>query len=88
MELSQRIDSFEGYNWKREINVRGFIQHNYTPFEGDESFLTGPTENTMGKYKYENMGVIYPLDGVEDLSRERAENARNIFRQYVDCKVQ
>ena len=32
--------------WEREINVRDFIQKNYTPYDGDESFLTGPTEST------------------------------------------
>ena len=32
--------------WKEEINVRQFIQDNYTPYEGDESFLEGPTEAT------------------------------------------
>ena len=32
--------------WQDEVNVRDFIQNNYTPFEGDESFLAGPTEAT------------------------------------------
>ena len=39
-------DGFEGRLWKEEINVRQFIQDNYTPYEGDESFLEGPTEAT------------------------------------------
>jgi formate C-acetyltransferase len=38
---------FEGGSWTTEINVRSFIQHNYTPYLGDESFLTGPTERTL-----------------------------------------
>ena len=33
-------------SWKEEVNVRDFIQNNYTPYEGDESFLVGPTEAT------------------------------------------
>ena len=37
---------FEGRLWKDEINVRDFIQKNYTPYAGDESFLVGPTEAT------------------------------------------
>lgn len=37
---------FSGELWKDEINVRDFIQHNYTPYYGDESFLEGPTEAT------------------------------------------
>lgn len=38
--------SFEEGAWIKEINVRDFIQRNYTPYEGDESFLEGPTEAT------------------------------------------
>ena len=37
---------FEGNIWKRECNVRDFIQKNYTPYDGDESFLADPTEAT------------------------------------------
>ena len=37
---------FEGRNWKSSVDVRDFIQENYTPYEGDESFLEGPTEAT------------------------------------------
>ena len=33
-------NNFENGNWKHEINVRDFIQNNYTPYEGDSSFLT------------------------------------------------
>ncbi len=39
-------DGFEGRLWKEEINVRQFIQDNYTPYDGDESFLAEPTEAT------------------------------------------
>ena len=39
-------DGFDGRLWKEEINVRQFIQDNYTPYEGNEDFLTGPTEST------------------------------------------
>ena len=39
-------DSFTPGVWQKEINVRDFIQKNYTPYEGDESFLSGPTEDT------------------------------------------
>lgn len=37
---------FKGTDWKNEINVRDFIQHNYTPYEGDESFLAEATPAT------------------------------------------
>ncbi len=39
-------DGFEGRIWKEEINVRQFIQDNYTPYDGDESFLADPTDAT------------------------------------------
>ena len=44
--MRQEWDSFKGGVWEKEINVRDFIQKNYTPYEGDESFLAGPTEAT------------------------------------------
>ncbi|WP_027438540.1 formate C-acetyltransferase [Lachnospira multipara] len=42
----EQWNGFEGRLWKEEINVRDFIQKNYTPYDGDESFLAGPTEAT------------------------------------------
>ena len=39
-------DGFEGRLWKEEINFRQFIQDNYTPYDGDESFLADPTDAT------------------------------------------
>lgn len=44
--MRQEWASFKEGIWEKEINVRDFIQKNYTPYEGDESFLAGPTENT------------------------------------------
>ena len=37
---------FKAGRWQTEIDVRDFIQKNYTPYEGDASFLCGPTERT------------------------------------------
>ena len=42
----EQWDGFEGRLWKEEINTRDFIQKNYTPYDGDASFLAGPTEAT------------------------------------------
>ena len=42
----EQWESFEGVLWKREINVRDFVQKNYKPYDGDESFLSGPTDAT------------------------------------------
>ncbi|MCI5515818.1 MAG: formate C-acetyltransferase [Oscillospiraceae bacterium] len=42
----EQWNGFEGNLWKEEVNVRDFIQKNYKPYDGDESFLAGPTEAT------------------------------------------
>ena len=42
----EQWDGFEGRLWKEEINTRDFIQKNYKPYDGDSSFLEGPTEAT------------------------------------------
>ncbi|MDK1475239.1 formate C-acetyltransferase [Streptomyces sp. 549] len=39
-------EGFRGGLWRDAIDVRDFVQHNYTPYEGDGSFLTGPTDRT------------------------------------------
>lgn len=44
--MEQEWNSFVGGVWQKEINVRDFIQKNYTPYEGDDSFLAGPTQAT------------------------------------------
>jgi formate C-acetyltransferase len=46
MLQKEQWNGFEGRLWKEEINVRDFIQKNYKPYDGDESFLEGPTEAT------------------------------------------
>lgn len=44
--MVQEWSGFAKGAWQKEINVRDFIQRNYTPYEGDESFLTGATDAT------------------------------------------
>ena len=53
---------FVGNKWDREVNVRDFIQKNYTPYEGDDSFLAEPTQNTKDLWEM-----------VLDLSRKERE---------------
>ena len=59
--------NFKGTHWREDINVRDFVQNNYTPYDGDESFLAGPTEATnklwgrlqeLQKQERENNGVL------------------------------
>ena len=53
---------FEGGTWEKEVNVRSFIKHNYTPYDGDESFLEGATADTLELW-----------DQVLDLTRQERE---------------
>ncbi len=46
IENTKAWEGFEGTIWKEEVNVRDFIQKNYRPYDGDASFLAGPTEAT------------------------------------------
>ena len=47
MEFKQWEGFHKQGEWTKEIDVRGFIQSNYTPYEGDDSFLKGATEKTQ-----------------------------------------
>ena len=46
MKTFEQWNGFAGRLWKEEVNVRDFIQQNYQPYDGDSSFLAGPTEAT------------------------------------------
>ena len=67
LEKQSSTSDFVGGKWQSEINVRDFIQKNYTPYDGDSSFLAGPTEATtklwqecceLFKKERENGGVL------------------------------
>ncbi len=55
-------EGFQKATWANEINVRSFIRHNYTPYDGDESFLAGPTQDTLDLW-----------DQVMDLTKQERE---------------
>ena len=44
--MKEQWQGFKGSKWQDEVDVRDFIQNNYKPYNGDESFLEGPTEST------------------------------------------
>ena len=44
--MKEQWQGFKGSKWQDEVDVRDFIQNNYNPYDGDESFLEGPTEST------------------------------------------
>ena len=62
MEQYEGWYGFEAGTWVKEINVRSFIKHNYTPYDGNEDFLEGPTQDTLDLW-----------DQVLELSRQERE---------------
>ena len=57
MLYAEAWNGFKGTDWKEEINVRDFIQHNYTPYEGDESFLADATPATTALWEKVMAGI-------------------------------
>ena len=49
---------FAGTGWRERVDVRDFIQANYTPYESDASFLTGPTDRTRAVW--EKVSALFP----------------------------
>ena len=77
---------FEGRIWKLEVNVRDFIQKNYTPYDGDSSFLEGPTDATNKLW-----GKLYELQkqerakgGVLDMETEIVSTITSYGAAYID----
>ena len=79
-------DGFTEGSWIEEVDVRNFIQKNYTPYEGDDSFLTNPTEKTtalwnevLDLYKKER-----EAGGVLDISDDIASTISSHDAGYIN----
>lgn len=83
---------FEGWNgfkegkWQDEINVRDFIQQNYTVYEGDEGFLSGPTARTTELMNKLNslFEVEHQFGGVLDIDTSTVSSLVNYQPGYLD----
>ncbi len=79
-------NGFKTGNWTKEINVRDFIQKNYTPYEGNADFLAGPTERT--KKLWEEVLELYKKErengGVLDASTDVASTITSHAPGYID----
>lgn len=80
---------WEGFNngaWQKEINVRDFIQKNYTPYDGDESFLAGPTEATKELWKeiVELQKKEREAGGVLDMDTKVVQTITSHEAGYID----
>ncbi|WP_304944077.1 formate C-acetyltransferase [Vallitalea guaymasensis] len=71
--------------WKQEINVRDFIQKNYNPYEGDNSFLQGPTKRTNELNEYFKELKKEELDrGVLDIDTRTVSSLLTFEPGYID----
>lgn len=81
---------FKGESWKNEINVRDFIVENYTAYDGDDSFLAGPTERTnklMGKLN-ELLKKEQANGGVIGIDPETVSTLLNYPAAYLDKELE
>lgn len=77
---------FNAGNWQQNIDVRDFIQSNYTPYEGDESFLASATERTQKLLKkFENLLALErEFGGVLDIDTQTVTSLLNYKPGYLD----
>ncbi|MGI6730827.1 MAG: formate C-acetyltransferase [Anaerovoracaceae bacterium] len=79
-------ENFKGENWKEQIDVRCFIQENYTPYEGDEKFLAGTTPRTKKLMK--RLNYLFELEkesgGVLDIDTETVSSLTSYKPGYLD----
>ena len=63
---------FKNGAWTTEVNVRDFIQNNYTPYDGDRDFLAPPTERTLELWRIlsERMKLERERNGVYDIDEK------------------
>ena len=86
MDFKQWNDFKKG-DWQSEINVRDFIQHNYTPYNGDSSFLSSATENT--KKLWDEVLELYKKEkdsngGVLDIDTKTISTISSHKAGYID----
>ncbi|WP_068109401.1 formate C-acetyltransferase [Tropicimonas marinistellae] len=84
-EIRDPWDGFSGDEWRNSVDVRGFIQANYTPYEGDAAFLAGPTTRTTGLW--EDLGVLLKQErevGVLDVSADTPSTITAHDAGYID----
>ena len=70
--LETQWQGFHPGAWVREVDVRDFILKNYTPYEGDEGFLAGPTDATA--QLWDQVCLLYTSDPEKLLRRSGAVN--------------
>ncbi len=85
MEKFAEWDGFQGGIWQDEVNVRDFIQKNYTPYTGDESFLEGTTKRTDEVYKIAKKLTLLEIEkGIIDVETDIVSGIDNFEPGYID----
>jgi len=83
--MQNEWQGFAEGNWQNEIDVRDFIQKNYTLYEGDDSFLVGPTENTLAVWNKSSKLIIEEIKkGVLSVDEENIAGINNFKPGYID----
>lgn len=78
-------NGFKTGKWSKEINVRDFIQKNYTLYDGDDSFLTGPTKKTKKVWeKCEELLLKEMKKGILDVETNIISGITNFAPGYID----
>ena len=82
-------NGFEGGHWVEDVNVRSFIQHNYTPYDGDASFLAGPTDatTTLWNKVQELQKEEHAKGGVLDMETKVVSDITSYGAAYIDDKT-
>ena len=81
----QAWNGFAAGEWQRSIDVRSFIQKNWTPYLGDDAFLAGPTQRTKAVWKRCEELLLQELkDGILDVDNHRVSGIDNYAPGYID----
>jgi formate C-acetyltransferase len=78
-------NGFRGGEWQRTIDVRSFIQANWTPYDGDDTFLAGPTAKTRAVWKRcEELLRLELKRGILDVDTEHISGIDQFEPGYID----
>ena len=81
----QAWNGFAAGEWQRSIDVRSFIQKNWTPYLGDDAFLAGPTQRTKAVWKRCEELLLRELkDGILDVDTHRVSGIDDYAPGYID----
>jgi formate C-acetyltransferase len=83
---NQAWRKFKSGEWQKDINVRDFIQTNYTPYEGNEDFLNGTTQRTKALMQKLNqlMELEKAFGGVLDIDTQHVSSLTSYMPGYLD----